>query len=115
MKTFTNINEEKTLNLNKTQLYLLGIPYDMYKNYGQYKEDWESLSDGDIRDLNDTQDFLNSHMNDKTLRIPYNKLKPWFQWGIKKICEISLKHKEDLSKLDIKLYKEILDTLISYE
>lgn len=109
MKKFTLINEEKSLNLNKTQLYLLGIPYAMYKNYGQYKEDWESLSDDDIRDLNDTQDFLDSHTEDKTLRIPYKNLKPWFKFGIKRICEISLKHKEDLSKLDLDLYKKILN------
>ena len=38
MKKFTNINEANSKKyMNKSQLYLLSIPYAMYKEYGQYK------------------------------------------------------------------------------
>lgn len=112
MKIFTQINENnKILQLNKTQLYLLGIPYSMYKEYGQYKEDWESLSNEDIQKLEKTQEFLNDHMDDKTLKISYGKLNSEILFGIKKICQISLNHQSDLDKDDKNLYKEILNTI----
>ena len=112
MKIFTQINENnKILQLNKTQLYLLGIPYSMYKEYGQYKEDWKSLSNEDIQKLEKTQEFLNDHMDDKTLKISYGKLNSEILFGIKKICQISLNHQSDLDKDDKNLYKEILNTI----
>ena len=112
MKKFTNINEANSQKyMNKSQLYLLSIPYCMYKEYGQYKEDWESLKKDDIQDLEDTQKFLDSMSEDERVRFPYKKMPVYFQYGIKKICEICLKHQEDYDKLDIRLFKEILNEI----
>ena len=109
MKKFNELILEGTKYLNKTQLYLLSIPYAMYQNYGQYKEDWEALNEDDLNDVEDTQKYLDSMSEDKRVRLPYKGLPPYFQFGIKIICEICLKHKEDFSKLDIKLLKDILE------
>lgn len=109
MKKFNELILEGTKYLNKTQLYLLSIPYAMYQNYGQYKEDWESLNEDDLNDVKDTQKYLDSMTEDKRVRLSYKGLPPYFQFGIKTICEICLKHKEDYSKLDIKLFKDILE------
>ena len=109
MKKFNELILEGTKYLNKTQLYLLSIPYAMYQNYGQYKEDWDSLNEDDLNDVKDTQKYLDSMTEDKRVRLPYKGLPPYFQFGIKTICEIAIKHKEDYSKLDIQLFKEILE------
>ena len=109
MKKFNELILEGTKYLNKTKLYLLSIPYAMYQNYGQYKEDWEALNEDDLNDVEDTQKYLDSMTEDKRVRLPYKGLPPYFQFGIKIICEICLKHKEDYSKLDIKLFKDILE------
>lgn len=111
MKTFNNLILESNKYMNKSQLYLLGIPYAMYKEYGQYKEDWESLSKDDILDIEDTQKYLNSLIDSEKVRKSYKSMPPYFQFGIKTICEIAIKHKEDYSKSDIILYKEILNEL----
>ena len=103
------INESAdTKYMNKTQLYLLSIPFEMYKNYEQYKEDFKSLSDEDYEDLQDMQNYLNSLVDDERVRVMYSKMAPSIQRGIKTICNICIKHKEDFSKLDIYLMRNIL-------
>ena len=52
--------------------------------------------------------LVDSMTEDKRVRLSYKGLPPYFQFGIKTICEICLKHPEDYSKLDIKLLKDIL-------
>ena len=63
----------------------------------------------DLNDVKDTQKYLDSMTEDKRVRLSYKGLPPYFQFGIKTICEICLKHPEDYSKLDIKLLKDILE------
>lgn len=105
------VNESAVKYMNKSQLYLLAIPYEMYKEYKQYEEDWKALDEQAIDDLEAMQKFLNSMTEDERVRINYKKLAPQVQEGIKHVCTICLKHKEDLDKLDSRLFQEILDEL----
>lgn len=105
------VNESAQMYLNKSQLYLLSIPYAMYKEYGQYKEDFDSLKEEDKDDIETMQKFLDDNFDADRVRISYKKLAPQVQYGIKKICEICLNHESDLNKLDAKLFKEILAEL----
>ncbi len=105
------VNESASTYLNKSQFYLLSIPYAMYKEYGQYKEDFDSLEEQDKEDIEAMQKFLDENFDADRVRVAYKKLAPQVQYGIKKICEICLKHESDLSKLDAKLFKEILSEL----
>ena len=112
MKLQEFITESKdTKYMNKTQLYLLSIPFEMYKNYDQYKEDFKSLSDQDYEDLNDMQNYFNSIVDDDRVKVKYSSMAPSIQNGIKIICNICIKHKDDFSRLDIYLMKNILKEL----
>ena len=110
MKNIDEFVNESASNgyLNKTEVYLVSIPYLMYKEFKQYKEDWEGLDEQAKDDVENAQHFLDGLAEDDRVRINYKKLAPQVKYGMKAICEIALKHEEDLSKLDIKLFNEIL-------
>lgn len=97
--------------MNKTQLYLLSIPFEMYKNYNQYKEDFKDLSDEDYDDLQNMQRYFDSIMDDNKVHVAYSKMAPSIQRGIEIICNICIKHKNDFSKLDIELMQNILNEI----
>lgn len=103
------INEGQTKVMNKTQLYLLSIPYAMYKEYNQYPEDWKNLDEQAIDDLENMQKFLDSLTEKDRVRLSYKSLAPQVKEGIKNVCQICLKHKDDFDKIDIRLFEEILN------
>ena len=105
---FVNEGSQNTKYMNKSQLYLLSIPFEMYKEYNQYKEDFSNTSDDEYQDLQDMQTYFNNIIDDDRVKVMYKKMAPSIQRGISLVCKICLKHEEDFSKLDISLLKNIL-------
>jgi len=94
--------------MNKSLLYLLSIPFEMYKNYNQYSNDFGKVSDDELEDLKSMQDYFNSLEDNDRVRVKFSTMDGRIKNGIKIVCNICLKHKEDFSKLDIFLMSKIL-------
>lgn len=110
MKSFTKIQETKNHKyLQMTDIYLLAIPYSMYKEYNEYNE-FSSLDEDELNDVNNAQHWIEMMSNEKRVKFSMDNLAPSVKYGIHHICTIAIKHESNAQSK--KIYQEILDNIL---